>query len=443
MLFKRKIIHELLEWKSSQNRKPLILNGARQVGKTFVMKWFGENHFKQYVYFNFDEEPALKQFFQSKEVKKIVENLSLVAGKKIDEETLIIFDEIQECHEALNTLKYFNEYLPSYHVVAAGSLLGVSLGKGHSFPVGKVQFLNFYPLTFFEFLEVASPSLYQYVSQLNLIEQVPDIFFYPLVDNLKQYFICGGLPAAALVLIETKDVNQVEDILKDLIRSYIYDFAKHPITKDVAKIGYIFNSIPSQLAKENKKFVFQLVKQGARAREYEDALQWLIAAGMVFKTSLCKNPGIPISAYDDLPAFKIYVFDVGILRNLAKLSPSVFINGNSLFAEFKGSLTENYILQSLMPLVEAAPRYWTSNYEAEVDFLIQYNDLIIPVEVKSSENVRSSSLAAYRKKYNPLISIRYSLKNLSFDYGLLNIPLFLVDLTHILIELALKTKYKS
>lgn len=438
-IFNRTLEKELISWKLDLNRKPLILNGARQVGKTYLMKWLGQTHFANVAYFNFDEKPELKQFFETtKDVNIIIENLELVNNGKIDVNTLIIFDEIQECLPALNTLKYFYENKPELYVIGAGSLLGIAVGKANSFPVGKVQFLTLYPLSFSEYINTANPKLGLYLNNINTIEPVPDIFFSLLKDEFKKYLIIGGLPAVATTFLETKDFVKSDSTLKDLIRSYEFDFAKHPITKDVAKIRLVFNSIPSQLGRENKKFVYQLVKTGARAREYEDAIRWLEQAGLVYKIYLCKTPKLPLSAYDDLSAYKIYTFDVGVLRKLSQLDPIAYTEGNRLFVEFKGALIENYILQSIVPQYEVMPRYWTSGNEAEVDFLIQFNNEIIPVEVKADENIRSASLTQYYNKFEPTIRIRYSMKNLSYQDGLLNIPHFMADYSSKLMKVAYK-----
>lgn len=435
-LFKRNIESDLISWTLSPNHKPLILNGARQVGKTYLMKWLGTNHFKEFAYFNFDEKPELTQFFENtKDVNRILDNLSLVHGKQIDNDTLIIFDEIQECHSAINALKYFYENNPQLYIISAGSLLGITLGQGQSFPVGKVQFLTLYALSFSEFLAQCDNKLDSYLKKINKIESIPDLFFSSIKDNFKKYLITGGLPAVAQIFLDTKDFSKADVVLNDLIRSYELDFAKHPVMKDIAKISYVWRSLPSQLGRENKKFVYQLVKPGARAREYEDAIRWLEQAGLIYRVLLCKTPKLPLSAYDDLSAYKIYVFDVGVLRKLSKLDAIAFTEGNRLFVEFKGALLENYILQSLIPLFDVMPRYWSSGNEAELDFIIQLKNQIIPIEVKSDENVRSRSLTFYYQKYQPLLRIKYSLKNLSYQDGLLNIPHFMADYTKELIAL--------
>ncbi len=439
MTFERVALIELIAWKNQVNRKPLLLNGARQVGKTHLLKTFGKAAFKNIAYFNFEEQPLLKQFFENnKDTEGIISNLSLVNGSTIKlEETLIIFDEIQECNEALNSLKYFNENAPRYAIVAAGSLLGVTLSKPQSFPVGKVSFLQIYPLSFMEFLEAVKSNLKNYIYSINNLNAIPDLFFEEILQLFKKYLICGGMPEVAKDFVENNNIERCRKILNDIINSYRYDFSKHAAAKDVAKINYIWNSIPSQLSRENKKFLYQTVKEGARAREYEDALQWLQLSGLAYKVNRIEKPHFPLSSYEDLSAFKIYLFDVGILRELAKLEPIFLEEPNAMFKEFKGSFTENYVLQSLMMQFGEIPKYWTSENKAEIDFVIQYKNEIIPIEVKSDENVKSKSLAIYQQKYNPKIRIRYSLKNLQYKDGLLNIPLFLADRTKQFIDMAL------
>ena len=439
MYFERNAETRLKQWKQSPYRKPLILKGARQVGKTSLLKTLGSIEFEQTAYFNFDERPELKQFFeQTKDVKRILQNLSLVHGTLIvPEKTLIIFDEIQECKAALNALKYFNEHAPEYAVASAGSLLGITIGNEMPFPVGKVEFLEIYPLSFSEFLKGADSSLAAYLDGITTIESIPDIFFNRLVDKFKMYFISGGMPEAARSLLTDQDIDLTQKILKDILSAYALDFSKHPVMKDVAKIGYIWDSMPSQLARENKKFLYQVIKSGARAREYEDALRWLIQAGLIYQVHRCNKPNLPLVAYDDLSAFKLYLLDVGLLRRLAQLDPVAFSEGNRLFTEFKGALTENYILQSLLPQFDTTPRYWSSDGKAEVDFLIQHYNEIIPIEVKSDENVRSKSLTQYYQTYQPKLRVRYSLKNLKLDDGLLNIPLFMSDYSRKLMDTAL------
>ncbi len=426
----------LVKWKSNNKRLPLIIQGARQVGKTYLMKWLGKNHFENYAYFNFDERPELNQFFEiNKDVDRILNSLSLISGISINENTLIIFDEIQECPAALNTLKYFAENKPNIPIVSAGSLLGLVLNSGISFPVGKVTFLTLYPMTFREVLPNWNENLSNFLNQINSIEVIPEYFFIDLIDNFKKYLITGGMPAVVDAFIAEKTFEACDNVLQNLILSYQGDFAKHPIMTDVAKIGLVFNSLPSQLARENKKFVYQLVKTGARAREYEDAIEWLIRSGLIYKVSLISKPAIPLKSYDDLSAFKLYALDVGVMRKMAKLSSVAYTENTRLFSEFKGAIIENYILQSLVAQFEDLPRYWSSGNTAEVDFLVQYENEIIPIEVKSDENIKSRSLQLYYQKFNPKLRIRFSLKNLSYQDGLLNIPHFMADYTKDMIKL--------
>lgn len=428
---------KLCSWKLSADRKPLILQGARQVGKTWLLKHFGATEFDNVAYFNFEEQPDLKQFFENtKDVSRIIQNLSLVYGQPIlPQKTLVIFDEIQESNEALNALKYFCENSPEYAVASAGSLLGVSMSRGNSFPVGKVDFLQLHPICFSEFLSAADPKLFSYLENIERIEPLPDIFFHPLIDKLKMFFISGGMPEAVVALLEKQDVEKTQQVLQNIINAYALDFSKHAENKEIPKINHLWTSIPSQLAKANKKFLYQVVKPGARSREYEDALLWISHAGLVHRIFRITKPGLPLSAYDDLSAFKLYLIDVGLLRRLSLLNPIAIQEGNRLFTEFKGALSENFVLQHLIANFEGIPRYWTSGSQAEVDFLVQMKNDIIPIEVKSDENIRSKSLTVYNDLYQPPVRIRYSLKNLKKDVGLLNIPLFMVDYTEKLLLL--------
>jgi len=438
MEIRRKALEQLAEWKTKPSRKPLLLTGIRQVGKTWLLKHFGKKYFVDTAYFNFERQEELSQFFRTtRDPGRIIDNLSLVHGRAIQpQKTLIIFDEIQESGEALNSLKYFCEEAPEYAVACAGSLLGVALGHDKSFPVGKVNFLQVYPVTFSEFLSEEAPDLYGYLEQIDKPEPIPEIFFNPLCEKLKMYFISGGMPEAVATLLGARDTNATQAVLQSIISSYQLDFSKHVEKKDIPKINYIWNSLPSQLARENKKFLYQAVRPGARAREYEDALLWLSNAGLVTKVYCSEKPGIPLTAYDDLTAFKVYLPDVGVLRRLSLLDPVAFSEGNRMFTEFKGALTENYILSGLTGQFEPIPRYWRSGNKAEVDFLIQYRNQVIPVEVKSDENIRSKSLAYYKKEYAPGLSVRFSLRNLKKDEGLINIPLFMVDYARKIIDKA-------
>lgn len=435
---------KLLAWKNSPYRKPLILKGVRQVGKTWILKEFGKLYYKNIAYFNFDENKEYKQFFETtKNVERILQNLMLASGQKIEpENTLIIFDEVQDCPEVINSMKYFCENAPQYHVACAGSLLGITLAKPSSFPVGKVNFMQINPMNFTEFLLAnGDENLAKFIEQIDKIEPIPDAFFNPLYEKLKMYYVTGGMPESVLMWAKARDVNAMQDTLFEIITAYERDFAKHPNVSEFPKISMIWNSIPSQLARENKKFLYKVVKNGARAREYEDALQWLVSAQLVYKVYRSTAPSLPIAAYDDVSAFKIYLADVGLLRRLAQLAPTAFAEGNRLFTEFKGALTENYVLQALLTQFEVMPRYWSqTNPPYEVDFLIQRENDIFPIEVKSEANINSRSLKKFKELFpnQTKLRIRFSLNNLRLDDDMLNIPLFMADYTDKLIELALK-----
>ena len=441
----RKIINDLLKWKDSPYRKPLILKGVRQVGKTWILKEFGRRYYENTAYFNFDENEDYKQFFETtKDVSRILQNLTLASGEKIlPGKTLIIFDEVQDCPKVINSMKYFCENAPEYHIACAGSLLGIALAKPSSFPVGKVDFMQIDPMTFSEFLVAnGDENLAKYMESVDTIEPIPDAFFHPLYEKLKMYYVTGGMPEPVLMWTQNRDTEAMQHSLSGIIDAYERDFAKHPDTKEFPKISMVWKSIPSQLARENKKFIYKVVKPGARAREYEDALQWLVDARLVHKVYRSSAPGLPIAAYDDLSAFKIYLVDVGLLRRLSQLAPTVFGEGNRLFTEFKGALTENYVLQTLIPQFEVAPRYWTqTNPPYEVDFLIQRENDIFPIEVKSEANTTSKSLKKYKELFPDKVRlrIRFSMDNLKLDGDILNIPLFMADQTDRLIGIALKS----
>ena len=441
---KRLIMSKLLAWKNSPYRKPLILKGVRQVGKTWILKEFGKLYYKNIAYFNFDENREYKQFFEAtKNVERILQNLMLASGQKIEpENTLIIFDEVQDCPEVINSMKYFCENAPQYHVACAGSLLGITLAKPSSFPVGKVNFMQINPMNFTEFLLAnGDENLAKYIEQIDKIEPIPNAFFNPLYEKLKMYYVTGGMPESVLMWTKARDVNAMQETLFEIITAYERDFAKHPNVSEFPKISMIWNSIPSQLARENKKFLYKVVKNGARAREYEDALQWLVSAQLVYKIYRSTAPSLPIAAYDDVSAFKIYLADVGLLRRLAQLAPTAFAEGNRLFTEFKGALTENYVLQALLTQFEVMPRYWSqTNPPYEVDFLIQRENDIFPIEVKSEANINSRSLKKFKELFpnQTKLRIRFSLNNLKLDDDVLNIPLFMADYTDKLIGLALK-----
>ena len=424
----RKIMKELLEWKEDKDRKPLILRGARQVGKTYILKQFGEENYKNVAYFNFDHDTELYQLFKNtKDPKRILEQLSFVCGKAIEpKNTLIIFDEVQECPDALNSLKYFNEEANEYHIVAAGPLLGIRLSHT-SFPVGKVDFLDMYPMTFSEFLVADGlKNLVDYMESINGFENIPEIFFSRLEEKLKAYFIIGGMPEAVNSWVTEKDISKVNKIQENILNAYEEDFSKHTTAIEANRISIIWNSIPSQLAKDNKKFLYQVSKEGARAREYEGAVNWLNDANLIYKIYNVTKPNMPLKAYTDLSAFKIYLNDVGLLRKMTDLDSKVVIEGNKVFEEFKGALTENYALQMLLASGLKA-NYFTFDNKYEIDYIIQYKNNIIPIEVKSNENINSISLKHYNEKYNPKVRIRFSMKNLQKDDNLINIPLFMVE----------------
>lgn len=427
----------LLQWKNRQQRKPLIIQGARQIGKTWVMKKFGEAHYQHVAYFNFDaSEELCREFENTKDPERLIGILRLYTDQPIEpEKTLIIFDEIQQSNKALNSLKYFCEDAPQYHIMAAGSLLGVSLSQGDSFPVGKVEFLCMYPVTFREFLCSDDPRMYEYLEALTAIAPLPEIVIGKLTESWRRYQVCGGMPAAATALLANQGTEEVERRQREILTAYSLDFAKHAPAKDIPRIAAIWNSIPSQLAKENRKFLYKLVKSGARAREYEDSLLWLQHAGLVYRVFCSSKPGLPLSAYDDVSAFKIYLCDAGLLRAMAQLPTEVLWSDNPLYTEFKGAMTENQILQSLISQFEVMPRYWTSEGTAEVDFLLQHAASLSPVEVKSGMSLKGKSLSVYIRQYNPEIALRYSMNNLRKDGMILNIPLFLADWTQKLLML--------
>ena len=435
-MFKRSIIKQLEQWKDKPDRKPLMLLGARQVGKTFVLKQFGKESFEHCAYFSVDEENGVADIFRkTKNPIQIFEQLSFLCDKPIKVgKTLLILDEIQSCPEAISSLKYFCENMPDLALACAGSLLGLAFGhEGFSFPVGKVDHLNMYPLTFSEFLEQKDAGLYRYFISIKAVESLPEVFFNRLASSFTAYRICGGMPEAATKMLNA-DMASVEEKLRNILKDYTFDFVKHATPLLANRISHVWNSLPSQLAKENHKFLYQLVRPGARAREYEDALLWLQNAGLIHKVSLCQTPRIPLKSYEDLSTFKIYALDIGILRVLSEMDASVYIDTTSAFSEFKGALAENYILQSLTANGLNCMRYWSSGNRAEVDFLLQYGNMVIPIEVKSDTNIKGRSLVEYDKKYSPSLRLRYSMRNLSKDGNLINIPLFLADRTEVLIS---------
>ncbi len=424
----RYAINDLLAWKSSPFRKPLILEGARQVGKTWLLKEFGKTAYKDTVYVNFDGNKIMAQLFANGyEIKDIIQGLELYAKKKITpEETLIIFDEIQEVPQALTSLKYFCENAPEYHVVSAGSLLGIALHQGTSFPVGKVDFLTLRPLNFKEYLlainEENIVSLMEN-GNLNMLKAFKD----KIIGFLKQYYYIGGMPEVVLNFTKTNDFKIVRATQKRILNAYEQDYSKHAPNEIVTKIRMLWNSIPSQLAKENRKFIYGIIKEGARAKDYEIALTWLYDCGLVHQVKRISTPNIPLKAYEDLKAFKLYMLDVGLLGAMSGLSAVTVIEGSKIFKEFKGALTEQFVLQELVAL-DVVPYYYTNDRNsAEIDFLIEKDNKVIPIEVKAERNLLSKSLKTYREKYNPEISIRLSMEDYKQEPWLINLPLYLVS----------------
>ena len=426
----RSLIKKLVEWKEKSNRKPLILKGVRQCGKTYLLKEFGKRHYESCAYFNFEENEALKTVFEKDyDTSRILFELGLYFGKAIEPgKTLLILDEIQECGRAITAMKYFCENAPEYHVVCAGSLLGIALQKQLSFPVGKVDFLTLYPMSFSEFLRAAgTEALADFVQSFKKGDNLPEVIGEKLATLLRQYYITGGMPEAVHTWCNTHSIEQVEVVQQAIINSYELDFAKHAPTKDFPKLSAIWRSIPEQLAKENTKFVFSHVKKGWRSKDLEDALEWLIAAGLVYKVCKIEKPFIPLSSYADDTSFKLYMADVGILRKLSKLPYEVVLDATAAYREFKGSMTENYVLCELLKSVDDTAYYWSSGNTAEVDFIIQCGTEIVPVEVKSERNVKARSLAEYRKKYMPKYSVKTSMKHETDGESVLNVPLYLVS----------------
>lgn len=426
MIIKRNIIDSLKEWKGASNRKPVLLMGARQTGKTWVMETFGKEYFDYCAKFDFDRQPELKSVFKtSKNPDRILKELALfctvplIAGK-----TLIIFDEIQECEEALNSLKYFCEDAPMYHIIAAGSMLGVAVRKRHmTVPVGKVKVMKMTPVTFREFLYTSDPQTYEYVDSLNEATHLPEIILNKLILEYKRYLTCGGMPEAVVCMLENRGMQELEGTLQDILDLYELDFAKYAEAREIPRIHAIWHSLPAQLAKENKKFIYNIIKKGARSKDYEDALMWLEEAGMIQRVYNITKPGIPLSAYGQSDAFKVYACDCGLLRRLANLPSTVIMDPTSNYTEFKGSMTESAILQSLITkMINEIPHYWSSAGKAEIEFILQYDNEVIPIEVKAEKCISGRSLTVYNEMYHPQSRIRFSFQNLQYNNGLLSCP---------------------
>ena len=425
----RVAIEKLLKWKDSKHRKPLIIEGARQVGKTWLMKEFGRLAYEDTVYINFDSNSQMTELYASDlDTERIIMGLELYAGRKIDpEKALLIFDEVQEVPRALSSLKYFCENAPQYHIVCAGSLLGIALHQGTSFPVGKVDFLKLYPLSFKEFLMATDKGQFAELLDKQDFAMITS-FRQTYIDALKQYYFVGGMPEAVQSFTENKDFNQVREIQKRILMAYEQDFSKHAPNEIVPRLRMLWNSIPSQLAKENKKFIYGLVREGARAKDYETAIMWLSDCGLVHKVSRVNTAGIPLKAYEDLKAFKLFIVDVGLLGCMTGLRQRTLLDGNSLFVEFKGALTEQYVCQQLKTLQDLDVYYYTNDRgSCEVDFIVDTGDLIVPVEVKAEVNLRAKSLKTYREKFSPEVSVRTSMADFKREEWLVNLPLYAID----------------
>ena len=425
---KRNAIQDLINWKSSDDRKPLVMRGARQVGKIWLMKEFGQSYYESYVYFNFDEEDGLKSIFETnKNPHRIIELLSMISGEKIlPGETLIIFDEIQECPEALNTLKYFKEKANDYHVIAAGSLLGTLLAKPKSYPVGMVNLLDIYPLTFDEFLDATDPALYTYYAGIQKEQQIEEIFHNRLLEVYNSYLIIGGMPECVASWVKYKDPAKISQIQRELIEVYENDFSKHNGKVNSGRILMVFRSIVAQLAKPNEKFMYGAVGEGARARDFEEAIEWLVSAGMLNRVYNVSKMEHPLSAFDKLDQFKLFVFDTGLLKHMAGIDNSAILLKTDY--QFKGPLTENYVLQQLRGQFEVEPHYFADKNN-EIDFVLQYGTEIIPVEAKGGEDKSAPSFKRYIAEHQPEHALRFSKRGYRKDGHITNLPLYLARKT--------------
>lgn len=425
---RRNALDVLLQWKSSEERKPMVLKGARQTGKTWLMKEFGQSCYEHSVYFNFDEEDELKSIFEiNKNPQRIIELLSLIAEEKIlPGETLIIFDEIQECPAALNALKYFKEKANEYHVISAGSLLGTLLAQPKSYPVGMVNLLDIAPLTFDEFLEAVEPSLYDYYRSIQKEQPIEELFHRRLTEIYNHYLIIGGMPECVASWIKYKDPAKITQIQRELIEIYENDFAKHNGKVNSGRILMVFRSIVSQLAKANEKFMYGAVREGGRAREFEEAIEWLVSAGMLNRVYNVSKMEHPLAAFDKLDQFKLFVFDTGLLKQMAGIDNSAILLKSDY--QFKGPLTENYILQQLKGQFDVGPRYY-SDKNSEIDFILQYGTEIIPVEAKGGEDKSAPSFKRYVSEHQPEYALRFSKRGYRKDGHITNLPLYLARKT--------------
>ena len=424
----RTAMKKLVEWKNKRNRKPLILRGARQVGKTWLMKEFGRSCFQNVAYINFDSDARMRHIFdEDYDVARILRMINIETGIRMEpEKTLILFDEVQEAPKAISSLKYFCENAPEYAVIAAGSLLGAAIHSGVSFPVGKVETMEMYPMSFHEFLEaMGEAALAELLSEKDHV--AINVFADKYIHWLKLYYFIGGMPEAVNDYAENGDITAVREIQKQILNLYESDFSKHTPDTELARLRMVWNSVPIQLAKENRKFFFGQIRQGARAKDFELAIEWLLDCGLVGKVYRVEKPAVPLKAYVDFSAFKLFLLDVGLLGAMSELDARSILEGNELFTEFKGALTEQYVYQQLVAETGYTPYYFSSSSHTEIDFLIQKEGEVVPVEVKAEENLRAKSLRAYCEKYHPRYAVRISMANYRQQDWLLNLPLYAVE----------------
>lgn len=426
-VMKRNAIKELYEWKENNGRKPLVILGARQVGKTWLMKEFGKEAYKKCAYVNFEDNDDLRGLFEHDfDIQRIIANLQWATDVTIDEDTLIILDEIQEAPRGITALKYFQEKAPQYHVIAAGSLLGIAMHKNDSFPVGKVDFMNLYPLSFYEFLNAIGEK-----KMVDLL-QAKDWTMLTMVrakfeERLRQYYFVGGMPAAVLAFVNDGDLNKVRTIQKSIIEAYERDFSKHAPAIEVPRIRMVWHSIPSQLSKENRKFIYGMIKEGARAKDFELAIEWLKAAGLIYKVNRCKKAQLPLAAYEDFSAFKMFLSDIGLMGAMSNIPVQSLLNGNMLFSDFNGALTEQFVLQQMKTNQSLSIYYWsTDNSRGEIDFLVQQEEKVIPIEVKAEENLQAKSLRMFVERNPGLKGCRFSMSPYREQDWLVNYPLYSV-----------------
>lgn len=425
---KREVIHQLYEWKEKRGRKPLILQGARQVGKTWLMKTFGKEAFEKCVYINFENDSRLSGLFEKDfDIQRILFEIQLATGIMPDKETLLLFDEIQEVKRGITALKYFYENAPEFPIIAAGSRLGVATRQNDSFPVGKVDFLSIYPLSFWEFLNAIGKGAFVEAIK-NKQWELLSSFEADLQGMLRQYFFVGGMPEAVKSFAEDGDMQTVRDIQKNILDAYDKDFSKHVPIAEVPRLRMVWNSICGQLSKENKKFIFGLLKEGARAKSFELAIEWLKDAGLVYKVNRTKKGLLPLSAYEDFSAFKLFLLDVGLLGAMCELPPSALLNKNSIFTDYKGALTEQFVFQQLRLNKCNKIFYWSAeNSQGEIDFLVQNNDEIIPIEVKAEENLQAKSLKCFIERNPSLHGVRLSMSSYRKQSWMSNFPLYATE----------------